>query len=48
MICEWTSFVVRPIPGTLVLFPSYFRKGTIRLLSPRHDLTIALDAVPER
>lgn len=38
---------VRPTPGMLVLFPSYFWHGTIPFQSPQPRLTVAFDAVPE-
>ena len=37
---------VRPTPGMLVLFPSYFWHGTIPFQSPQPRLTVAFDAVP--
>jgi tetratricopeptide (TPR) repeat protein len=42
------EFTVRPTPGMLVLFPSYFWHGTIPFQSPQPRLTVAFDAVPER
>jgi len=42
------EYSVRPTPGMLVLFPSYFWHGTIPLQSPQPRLTVAFDAVPER
>ncbi len=43
-----TEYSVRPTPGMLVLFPSYFWHGTIPFQSPQPRLTVAFDAVPER
>ncbi|HET7593696.1 MAG TPA: tetratricopeptide repeat protein [Rhodanobacteraceae bacterium] len=37
---------VRPEPGTLVLFPSYFWHGTVPFSGERTRLTVAFDAVP--
>ena len=37
---------VRPEPGLLVLFPSYFYHGTIPFADQRHRTTIAFDIVP--
>ncbi|HEX4267481.1 MAG TPA: tetratricopeptide repeat protein [Steroidobacteraceae bacterium] len=42
------EYTVRPTPGLLVLFPSYFWHGTIPFQSPQSRLTVAFDAVPER
>lgn len=42
------EYSVRPTPGMLVLFPSYFWHGTIPFQSPQPRLTVAFDAVPER
>lgn len=42
------EYAVRPEPGMLVLFPSYFWHGTIPFQSPQTRLTVAFDAVPER
>jgi Flp pilus assembly protein TadD len=42
------EYSVRPTPGMLVLFPSYFWHGTIPFQSPQSRLTVAFDAVPER
>ena len=39
---------VRPEPGMLVLFPSYFWHGTVPFESPQSRLTVAFDAVPDR
>ena len=39
---------VRPEPGMLVLFPSYFWHGTVPFQSPQPRLTVAFDAVPDR
>ena len=39
---------VRPTPGMLVLFPSYFWHGTVPFESSQPRLTVAFDAVPER
>lgn len=38
---------VQPVPGRLVLFPSYMWHGTIALNAPSPRTTIAFDAVPE-
>jgi tetratricopeptide (TPR) repeat protein len=38
--------VVRPQPGMLVLFPSYFWHGTVPFASERTRLTVAFDVVP--
>jgi predicted Zn-dependent protease len=40
------EYSVRPTPGILVLFPSYFWHGTIPFQSPQPRLTVAFDAVP--
>lgn len=40
------EYSVRPSPGMLVLFPSYFWHGTIPFNSPQPRLTVAFDAVP--
>ena len=40
------EYTVRPAPGMLVLFPSYFWHGTIPFQSPQPRLTVAFDAVP--
>jgi Flp pilus assembly protein TadD len=40
------EYSVRPRPGMLVLFPSYFWHGTIPFQSPQPRLTVAFDAVP--
>lgn len=37
---------VRPAPGLLVLFPSYFYHGTIPFEDDRHRTTIAFDIIP--
>jgi predicted Zn-dependent protease len=42
------EYSVRPTPGMLVLFPSYFWHGTIPFQGPQPRLTVAFDAVPER
>jgi Tfp pilus assembly protein PilF len=42
------EYSVRPAPGMLVLFPSYFWHGTIPFQSPQRRLTVAFDAVPDR
>ncbi len=39
--------VVRPEPGRLVLFPSYFWHGTVPFHSEKTRLTVAFDVVPE-
>jgi tetratricopeptide (TPR) repeat protein len=38
---------VRPVPGTLVLFPSYMWHGTVPFRAPASRTTIAFDAVPK-
>jgi len=38
---------VQPIPGRLVLFPSYMWHGTIPLRAPSARTTIAFDAIPQ-
>jgi Flp pilus assembly protein TadD len=42
------EYSVRPTPGMLVLFPSYFWHGTIPFQSPQPRLTVAFDAVPSK
>lgn len=42
------EYTVRPTPGMLVLFPSYFWHGTMPFQSPQPRLTVAFDAVPAR
>jgi predicted Zn-dependent protease len=42
------EYSIRPAPGMLVLFPSYFWHGTVPFQSPQPRLTVAFDAVPER
>ncbi|HVC31310.1 MAG TPA: putative 2OG-Fe(II) oxygenase, partial [Steroidobacteraceae bacterium] len=42
------EYAVRPTPGMLVLFPSYFWHGTVPFRSPQPRLTVAFDAVPQR
>jgi len=42
------EYTVRPSPGMLVLFPSYFWHGTVPFQSPQPRLTVAFDAVPAR
>jgi hypothetical protein len=37
---------VRPEPGLLILFPSYFYHGTVPFEDHRHRTTIAFDVVP--
>lgn len=37
---------VQPLPGRLVLFPSYMWHGTIAFRDPQKRLTIAFDAIP--
>jgi len=37
---------VQPIPGRLVLFPSYMWHGTVPLRAPSPRITIAFDAIP--
>jgi tetratricopeptide (TPR) repeat protein len=41
------EYSVRPAPGILVLFPSYFWHGTVPFQSPQPRLTVAFDAVPD-
>jgi tetratricopeptide (TPR) repeat protein len=43
-----SEYSVRPSPGMLVLFPSYFWHGTIPFRSPQPRLTVAFDVVPQR
>jgi tetratricopeptide (TPR) repeat protein len=43
-----SEYAVRPEPGMLVLFPSYFWHGTVPFRSAQTRLTVAFDAVPER
>ena len=43
-----TRHTVRPQPGMLVLFPSYFWHGTVPFKSDQPRLTVAFDAVPNR
>jgi hypothetical protein len=38
---------VQPVPGRLVLFPSYMWHGTVPLRAPSPRTTIAFDVVPE-
>jgi tetratricopeptide (TPR) repeat protein len=38
--------MVQPVPGRLVLFPSYMWHGTVRFHAPTARTTIAFDAVP--
>jgi predicted Zn-dependent protease len=40
------EYSVRPTPGMLVLFPSYFWHGTVPFQGPQSRLTVAFDAVP--
>jgi len=42
------EYTVRPTPGMLVLFPSYFWHGTVPFQGPQFRLTVAFDAVPAR
>jgi len=42
------QYTVRPEPGMLVLFPSYFWHGTVPFNSDQPRLTVAFDAVPNR
>jgi hypothetical protein len=39
--------VVRPQPGMLVLFPSYFWHGTVPFASDQTRLTVAFDVLPD-
>jgi len=41
------EYSIRPVPGMLVLFPSYFWHGTVPFRSRQTRLTVAFDAVPE-
>jgi tetratricopeptide (TPR) repeat protein len=41
------EYSVRPEPGMLVLFPSYFWHGTVPFRSSQPRLTVAFDAVPD-
>jgi tetratricopeptide (TPR) repeat protein len=43
---ERITHMVRPEPGLLVLFPSYFYHGTVPFEDPGHRTTIAFDIVP--
>jgi tetratricopeptide (TPR) repeat protein len=43
-----SEYAVRPEPGMLVLFPSYFWHGTVPFRSEQARLTVAFDALPER
>ena len=42
------DYSVRPRPGLLVLFPSYFWHGTVPFQSETPRLTVAFDAVPKK
>jgi tetratricopeptide (TPR) repeat protein len=42
-----TEHVVRPHPGMLVLFPSYFWHGTVPFSSEQTRLTVAFDVLPD-
>lgn len=42
------SRTVRPVPGRLVLFPSYLWHGSREFRSPQPRLTIAFDLLPEQ
>lgn len=44
---EHIMHMVRPRPGLLVLFPSYFYHGTVPFADAAHRTTIAFDIVPE-
>ena len=39
--------VIRPAPGMLVLFPSYFWHGTVPFTSDQTRLTVAFDVLPD-
>jgi tetratricopeptide (TPR) repeat protein len=39
--------VIRPAPGMLVLFPSYFWHGTVPFTSAQARLTVAFDVLPD-
>ena len=43
---EQITHMVRPEPGLLVLFPSYFYHGTVPFCDAQHRTTIAFDIVP--
>jgi len=43
----YAQYVVRPEPGRLALFPSYFWHGTVPFHSVKTRLTVAFDVVPE-
>jgi uncharacterized protein (TIGR02466 family) len=43
---EQILHMVRPQPGLLVLFPSYFYHGTVPFADTQHRTTIAFDIVP--
>lgn len=43
---ERVMHTIRPEPGLLVLFPSYFYHGTIPFSGAGHRMTIAFDVVP--
>lgn len=45
---ERITRTIRPEPGLLVLFPSYFYHGTIPFADSAHRTTIAFDIVPAR
>ncbi|MFI4884266.1 MAG: tetratricopeptide repeat protein [Steroidobacterales bacterium] len=42
------EYTIRPTPGMLVLFPSYFWHGTIPFQSRQPRLTVAFDVVPAK
>ena len=46
-LTEPVSRTVRPLPGRLLLFPSYLWHGSIASRAPQPRLSIAFDAVPE-
>lgn len=42
-----SEYSLRPQVGILVLFPSYFRHGTVPFRSEQARLSVAFDAVPD-
>jgi len=46
-ITEPVRRAIKPVPGTLVLFPSYMWHGTVPFHAPASRTTIAFDAVPK-
>jgi len=43
-LCE--DYAIKPVPGNLVLFPSYMWHGTNPIKSEQHRMTVAFDIVP--